>query len=342
MRIFRFFFGVLVLGCLWMCKTEPRTSFHQYEGKTMGTTYHISMVNGHVPQSAIDSILIELNMSLSTYIDTSLISKFNQSDTGIWIPKNNLGIHFWNNLRLSEEIYQASKGLFDPTVMPLVNLWGFGYQNKNIAELPDSSEVDSILQFVGWNQLEPSADSNQIFLRKKDPRTQLDFSAIAKGYGVDVIGFYLSENGLKNYMVEIGGEVRCVGLSTQNRPWNIGINRPKEKGSKGQFEATVPLKDQAMATSGNYENFSVVEGKKVSHSIHPINGFPERNSLLSATIIANSCAKADALATACMISGLNKSKSLVDSLQDVEAFFIFGLPNGDYGTWKTKAFVENE
>lgn len=336
-------FICLAIGLFLTSCGEPPQKVHKLSGNTMGTTYHITMVGGKVGQEKVDSILIEVNQALSTYIDSSLISLFNQADQELIVDGSALTGHYIENVKVAEQVYSLSNGMFDPTVMPLVNLWGFGYEGKESFQMPDSSLVDSVASLVGWKKVGVKSDGQGFVLYKNQKGVQVDFSAIAKGYGVDVVSDYLASQGILNFMVEIGGEVRCSGRPAAERPaWTIGVTRPEEGAGARDFEALVNLSDQAMATSGNYRNFFEVEGIKVSHSINPKTGYPERNSLLSATVLAPTCTMADALATACMIAGVEGAQEMIEKLNNVEGLLIYGDEEGNYAQWKSDGFPENK
>lgn len=331
-----------MLGCQSV-KEDTEQKF-QYQGQTMGTTYAITTVGLELKKVQIDSILNEVNQSVSTYIPTSLISKVNAtSDSIIELSQSDpLTSIFVENYRLSASLYEQSEGAFDVGVMPLVNLWGFGYKGKSTESFPDSSVVDSVLKISGFRQWQLLENGKDYTLTKAHPSAELDFSAVAKGYGVDVIGRWVESKGGVNYLVEIGGEVRGRGHNQKGNAWRIGINVPDPKASTDDITVLTELKDKAMATSGNYRNFYELDGQMVSHSINPSTGYPERNQLLSATIVADECAVADAMATTCMVLGLEGAKALVEASQNVEAYFIFGASAGDYQVWSSSAFPEVE
>ena len=334
-------FAILLVALILTSCGESPQKVNKLSGSTMGTTYHITMIGGKVGQEKVDSILIEVNQALSTYIDSSLISRFNQADTQLIVARSPYTDHFIENCKVAEQVFSLSDGNFDPTVMPLVNLWGFGYEGKKDFQMPDSSLVDSLVALVGWKNIEVKAEGDNVILLKSQKGAQVDFSAIAKGYGVDEVSDYLVDRGILNFMVEIGGEVRCSGKPAAERPsWTIGVTRPEEGAGARDFEALVSLSDQAMATSGNYRNYFEVEGVKVSHSINPNTGYPERNTLLSATILAPTCTMADALATACMIAGVDGAQNMINKMNNVEGLLIYGDKEGDFAQWRSKGFPE--
>lgn len=308
------------------------------EGETMGTYYRVTFDNPRMQEMKpkVDSILRQLNLEVSTYIPQSTISRFNRADSMFNLsthPTNGSvgqyeNQHFLNNYRKAVEVHAQSNGYFDPTVMPLVNYWGFGYDEKKKVEAVDSTLIDSLLQFVGMEQVSLKVFETTPMLYKSAPGVKLDFSAIAKGYGVDLVGQLLEDHGIEHYLVDIGGESLAHGRSPRGDAWKLGINVPEEGASLSEIQTTVPLNDQALATSGNYRNYYEVDGRKYSHTINARTGYPERNTLLSASVFALDCMTADAYATAFMAMGVEKARSLAESLPAVEAYFIYGLPDG--------------
>ncbi|MEO9805332.1 MAG: FAD:protein FMN transferase [Reichenbachiella sp.] len=301
------------------------------KGTTMGTIpYSIKYLAGEeeIYQSEIDSILVAFNQSLSTYIPDSEISKFNQEDTIIF--EKNL---FYPVLEMSQEMFENSEGAYDPTIGPLVNAWGFGPKKKSVL---DSAFVDSLLQIVGFERVVFDKTS-----AIKPANTYLDFSASAKGYALDVIAHFLHGNDISNYMIEIGGEVRCQGQNINNNVWKIGIEEPNMNQVGGNPFATVFVKNRSLATSGNYRNYYKENGRIIAHTISPFTGYPISHSLLSASIFAPNCTLADGYATACMVMGLEKSIRMIERLNGVDAFFIY---SGEDGTLKsyTTAGIESQ
>lgn len=303
-----------IINLFIACNSSSNKDKITLHGVTMGTTYSIIYLKnkGENYQVQIDSILRKFNLTFSTYIDSSLISKFNQSDSFVTIND-----WFKEVMETSKLVFDQTKGAFNPAVMPLVNAWGFGYAKKmNI----DSAQVDSLLQIIDFNKVNIIGDK----LIKEDFRIQLDFSAIAKGYGVDVIAAFLEDKGIQNYMVEIGGEVSTKGINEKNEVWKIGIDKPlKNKIDKRKLQAIVQLKDKAMATSGNYRNYYEKNNKRYVHTINPVTGYPSPSDLLSASVIAKNCMLADAYATAFMVMGYEKSVYFVEKDQSLEAYYIY-------------------
>ena len=323
---------IVVLLCISIaissCNLPIREGIYiKLHGFTQGTTYNITY---QVPdtinyQPAIDSILKDLDLSLSSYIPNSIISRINSND-----PEVTTDEHFEYVFRKSEEVYKASDGYFDITVMPLVNAWGFGPGHK---EIIDSMLIDSLLQFVGMEKVKLSGHK----VIKSHPGIQLDVNAIAQGYSVDIVAKFLESEGITNYLVEIGGEVKARGKNPKNLAWRIGIDRP-EFGNVipgEQLQAVLELEDRSMATSGNYRKYYEENGIKYTHSINPKTGYPSNQSLLSATVIADDCITADAYATVCMVSGLEKSKEIFKTHSELQGYLIYGDDMGWFQVFYT-------
>jgi len=319
----------LVFAAIWFLSTGKDQIYQEkykveLSGVTMGTIYNVKYLDlqRRNLQPQIDSLLALFNQSLSTYIPDSEISAFNKTDTLVFQTPFFLPV-----LKKSEEVYRKTNGAFDPTVMPLVNAWGFGPEDKR---LPDSSLVDSLLQFVGFDKV--GFDNEKAYKRK--PGVQLDFSAIAKGYGVDAVADYLISQGVSNLMVDIGGEVKCKGKNERNQPWKIGINSPLPDSGRWLY-AVLSLEDRAVATSGNYRNYYKDGEKVISHTISPFTGYPARDRLLSATVVANDCMTADAYATGFMAMGLDASKKLLLENPELEGYLIYKNDGGSLESFFT-------
>jgi thiamine biosynthesis lipoprotein len=287
--------------------------------------YHASGVSF---KAGVDSLLYAWNRVLSTYIEDSEISQFNKDSCHTFRSP-----YFYPVLEASREVYEASRGAFDPTVGPLVNAWGFGPDKKYD---PDSSHIDSLRRFVGFEKIVFDKES----VCKTTGGVQLDFSAIAKGYAVDVVTAYLQSKGVDNLLVEIGGEVMCKGAKEQGKPWRTAIEHPAVEVYERKLYAVAEVQDMAIATSGNYRNYFVRNGRKMVHTIDPKTGYPVVHSLLSATVFAKSCMIADAYATACMVMGLEKAKQMANANEHVHVYLIY---ESDAGTLATYASgdVEN-
>jgi thiamine biosynthesis lipoprotein len=221
---------------------------------------------------------------------------------------------------LSRQVSEATDGAFDITVAPLVNAWGFGFKNGS---LPDSAAVDSLRALVGWQRVALTSENR---IHKEDAGIILDCSAVAKGFGVDVVADLLRSKGIENFMVEIGGEVVVSGKNPKGEAWHIGVNKPDDDptSSNRELETVLTLDNQALATSGNYRNFYVTdEGRRVAHTIDPHTGYPVQHSLLSATVLAPNCATADAFATAFMVLGIDRAKEVLVRHPELEVYFIY-------------------
>lgn len=320
---------LLTLGFLCACQSDKKPIMIDLAGNTMGTTYHISYRDslGRDLQSSIDSLLLVFNQEVSTYIPDSRISQFNKSDTGVFVHIS-AAPYFVNNFKLSGLVYGHTGGWFNPSVMPLVKYFNFGPDRKPLTEI-DSAVVDSLRGLVNFDAVSITEDPTGAMIRKTIPHLQVDFSAIAKGDACDEVGKLLESRGLRNYMVEIGGEVRARGFQSKEFGWMVGINTPKEEATVKDMEAIVELRNMSLATSGNYRNFHEINGVKYAHTINPFTGYPEKNTLLSVSIFAKDCGFADALATGCMAMGLEKARTMVNRLQDVEAYFIYSDETGN-------------
>ncbi|PHN05768.1 FAD:protein FMN transferase [Flavilitoribacter nigricans] len=296
-------------------------------GETMGTYYQVSYVGSQQPflQEEIDSLLRAINAEVSTYEPNSVISRFNKSARGIALGE---APHFWINLEIARSVFNVTDGAFDATVMPLVNFWGFGFTEDRQGREVDTVEVNRIRSLVGFDQVRMEGDS----LLKEKPEIQLDFSACAKGYGVDEVGRLLEKRSLGRYLVDIGGESRARGVKPGGSIWRVGINMPDEDASVNEIITAFPLENRSVATSGNYRNWYEVDGVKYSHTINPRSGFPERTELLSASVFHRDCAVADAYATSCMVLGVEKALSLAESNPAIEIYLIFSRPDGSMET----------
>ncbi|RMF01391.1 MAG: FAD:protein FMN transferase [Bacteroidetes bacterium] len=341
-----FVFVAFALPFLIACnaeKTDQRPELQRFSGETMGTYYQVTYVGEAVASlpEQVEDFLRAFNEEVSTYIPSSTISRFNQG-----VPWDSLRqadhfpAYFVETIRLSQQIYLQTQGCFDPTVMPLVNYWGFGYTPKRAVNQVDSTVIDSLMQFVGFDKLELSGQGRALMLRRKHPQVQLDFSAIAKGFAIDLIAKKLEEVGIQNYLIDIGGEALARGDKGSLGPWRLGISIPLKDAALTAIQTTIPLRDQAIATSGNYRIFHEVEGQIYGHTINPFTGYPELSHLLSASILAPDCATADAFATAAMVAGLEKAYALVDSLPQLEGYFIYADEKGELRTKATPGFAE--
>ncbi|MDD4608978.1 MAG: FAD:protein FMN transferase [Bacteroidaceae bacterium] len=313
----------LVVGTLYVLNNQP--PYHRAQGIIYGTFYHITYQNKYDLSTEIKDRLLEVDAAFSMYNDTSLISRINRNDSILVTP---LFKHIFN---LSERIAQETDGAFDITVAPLVNTWGFGFK-KNIAI--DSATIDSIRPFIGYQKVR--LVNNMV--TKENPHIMLDCSAIAKGYGSDRVAELFDEEGIKNYMIEIGGEIVVKGMNPQKKKWMIGINKPVDDSLNvnNTLETIISISNRSIATSGNYRKFYYLNGKKYAHTIDPRTGYPVQHSLLSATVITKYCAEADAYATSFMVMGLEKAIQFIDNHKGIDAYFIYGDHDGNLKTYYSK------
>lgn len=323
--------GILFLLSAFGCSEKPKVDTFEVNGQAQGTTYHIVYIdnNGVNYQRAIDSLLIEIDNSLSTYSKKSIISRFNQADSVYEVDKMFLDV-----FNQSKEVYTVSEGAFDPTVAHLVNAWGFGFENLNNT---DSSTIDSLLKFVDFESIN-IVDNNKAV--KGNKNLMLDFNAIAQGYSVDVVADFLVSKGIENYMVEIGGELKALGKNKNQQLWRIGIDKPVENQNGRTVEVIVSLKNKALATSGNYRKFYEKNGVKYSHTLNPKTGYPVQHSLLSATVVTDEAAYADAYATVFMVVGIEKAKEILQQNKQLEAILIFENENKQLETFITDGLKE--
>ncbi|NNE26439.1 MAG: FAD:protein FMN transferase [Saprospiraceae bacterium] len=337
MRVLLFFIIISICACKPDTSTsvnEPIT-FSKITGSTMGTSYTIQCdLNDPALKYQIDSILVDINSHVSTYEPESHISKVNknlisqtESVDGLLKMQFEAHPHFDANFERSKEIFEQTDGYFDPTVMLLVNYWGFGYTPKQRVTTVDSTKIKLILTQVGFEKWTYNKTASAVELTKPES-AEIDFSAIAKGYAVDYLSQYLNKKGARNFMVEIGGEVFTKGKNSKGSAWTIGLNTPADNAPVNAFVLLVQLSDKALASSGNYRNFYISNGKKYAHEINPKSGFPEINALLGVSVIANNCMDADAYATAFMVMGLESSKRKVEEIKDLEACFFYSDDQG--------------
>ena len=311
---------VLLCGC-----HRNRLPVKHFEGQAFGTTYSITCVANPddkrpVPHAQIDSLLAELSHTFSIFDTNSIIYRWNKGEDV------ELNEDFLYVLRLSKTVSAATDGTFDCTVQPLVQLWGFG--KDGVRHTVGDDTLAAVREFVGFQLVDIQGDS----ILRKDPRVQLNFNAVAKGYAVDRVADWLVENGFADCLVEIGGEVAARG-NKNGKPWKVGIQVPTQTadGARESFES-LPLPDhRAVATSGNYRNYFEEGGVRYTHILDPRTGQPERTNLLSVTVVAPDCATADAYATAFMVLGHDKSAQIVKQHPELEAWFI--VAEGD-GGWK--------
>lgn len=315
---------------------EPPMAVTKWTGQTMGTFYNVSIYGPEFDNArhlqvhdGIDSVLQSVNKQMNPWDPSSEISRFNRMSSE---DSMKISPDFVKVIKISGEIFELSGGAFDPTVGPLTDLWGFGPGSKSHTA-PTKQAVDSCLEFVGFKKISLTGKS----LGKSDSRIRLDLSAVAKGFGVDAVAGYLKSRNYQNFLVEIGGEVVCSG-QIKGRNWRLGIDRPADNALPGQdLNSIISISGQGVATSGDYRNFYMDQGKRYSHTINPKTGEPVRHSLASVTIIAQDCARADAMATACMVLG-EKSPEWIESIPHTEGYFIFREGKNTYREVMTPGF----
>ena len=322
----RFIAVLILVGALVSCKSDLKKV--HVTGAAQGTYYSIiyyDSLNRNFKKD-IDSLLDEFDKSVSLWVKNSVISKVNRNEP-VKIDK-----WFSENFVISKDVWKQTGGAFDCTVEPLVSAWGFGFDDKvNV----DSAIIDSIMKFVGFEKI--SLKNGKI--TKSDKRVKLDFNAIAQGYSVDLVGEFLEKKGIKNYLVDIGGEVKAKGTKNNGEVWRVGIEKPAEnKNSERKLQLIIGLKDKSVATSGSYRKYYVKNGVRYSHTIDPKTGYPVKHTLLSVSVITDNTAYADAYATSFMVMGFEKAKEFVENNKSLEAFFIYSDSLGNNKTYGTRGF----
>ena len=312
---------ILLLGLSLLMFSCHRHSINHFEGQAFGTMYSITYIGDTDSQlhPQIDSLLADLSRTFSIFDTTSIIYRWNKGEDV------SLNEDFLTVLRLSKQVSAATDVAFDCTVQPLVQLWGFGKDGVRHTVAEDT--LATIREFVGFQLVDLQDDS----ILRRDPRVQLNFNAVAKGYAVDKVADWLVERGYADCLVEIGGEVAARGTKN-GKPWKVGIQTPTKTadGAKESFES-IPLPDhRAVATSGNYRNYFEEDGVRYTHILDPRTGRPERTNLLSVTVLASDCATADAYATAFMVLGYDRSSEIVRKNPELEAWFILATEDGGF------------
>ncbi|WP_460217974.1 FAD:protein FMN transferase [Psychroserpens sp. MEBiC05023] len=326
---------LLVIIC-FSCKEEKnvisKSINTKLSGPVFGTSYSVIYDSEIDYTKQFDSLFMVVNQSMSTYISDSQISKFNRNES------YKFDNHFQNVFLASKAIYEKTKGVFDPTIGNVVNAWNFGADKNKF--LTDSTTIDSLMRFVGFDKLEMFGDTIR-GIKKHDLNTYLEFNAIAKGYGVDVIGEFLETKGIKNYLVEIGGEIRARGLNKEkNTAWKVGLDEPRFDGEQSVLKA-ISLKDESMATSGTYRKFKLDEnGNRYAHIIDTKTGYPSKTNILSVSVIAEDCMTADAYATAFQAMGIEKVTNFLKSHPELKVFLVFENDNKALATLNLNNFPD--
>ena len=313
-------------GKKWKASADNTSWSRVNQGNVFGTYYQIKYKSTKNLHKDIKKTLADVDNALSMFNKSSIISAFNENRDTI---ANEM---FTDVFNLAQEVSVRTDGAFDITVAPLVNAWGFGFKK---GQQPDNAAVKEMLEYIGYKSV-ALVDGKLV---KQDKRTTLDCSAIAKGYGCDAVARMLDKKGVENYMIEIGGEVVTKGKNDRGEDWTIAISKPIEDttASSNEHQAIISISGRGMATSGNYRNYYEIDGKKFAHTIDPRTGYPVQHSLLSATVVAENCAKADAYATAFMTLGLDKAIEICKE-NNIEAFFIYSDENRAYQTHATEGF----
>lgn len=310
--------AVIVFG-----RREETATFQHDSDFVFGTMYNITYESDVNLKKGIDSVLQVVDNSLSPFNEKSVITKVNNNE------EVEMDDDFRFVVALAGDIYKDTDGAFDITVAPLVNAWGFGFKHNT---KPTKEAIDSIMAIVGFEKIQLTPEGG---IEKADERVMLDCSAIAKGFGVDKVAQYLDSRGVKNYMVEIGGEIAVKGTNKDKALWRIGVTKPGDDSLSidKELQAVLNISDIAMATSGNYRNFYYKDGKKYAHTIDPLTGYPVQHNILSATVLAPTCAQADAYATSFMVMGIERAQKILERHKELQAYLIYTDKNGAYKVW---------
>ena len=316
------FLVLLIVGTIVIIRQQDSVPYQKNKGMVFGTTYNITYQCDSDLHASIKAELQKVDDALSPFNKHSIITAINNNED---VEVNGM---FSDVFTLAQKISEDTEGAFDITVAPLVNAWGFGFKSGTA---PTKNNIDSLKAIIGYDKVRLEGKH----VVKKDKRTMLDCSSIAKGYGSDVVARLLSSKGVQNYMVEIGGEIVTKGISQRRMPWKIGVTKPVDDSLSvsQEIQSVINVTDKAMATSGNYRNFYYKGGKKYAHTIDPHTGYPVQHNILSSTVIANDCATADAYATAFMVMGIEKAQELLKRHPEIMAYFIYAGNDGKNKTW---------
>ncbi len=317
-------FGIIVL--LTSCNRQPKKIMLQ--GEAQGSYYAITYYDEQERnfQHEIDSIFHAVDVSVNLWVDTSVISKVNRNEDVT------LDSIFVDNFRIAQEAAALSGGYFDPTISPIVAAWGFSYKHGDSIT---PQLIDSLKQLVDYRKVR--IENGMVV--KENPDMTLDFNAIAQGYTSDLIASFLDSRGIKNYLVDTGGEIMAHGTKPNGQPWIVGIEKPADNWDSEQVVHTrIALRDKGLVTSGSTRKYVERNGKRYSHCIDPNTGYPVEHQVLSVTVMANSSVWADALASICMVMGMEKSLPLIESMDDVEAYYIYVNENNELETFATEGF----
>ena len=293
-------------GLLLLVSCTEKAVFQKNSNLVFGTIYNIAYQYADDLQAEIEAELQKVDGEFSMFNPQSTVARINGGDSTV-----ERSAMFCEIFELAQTVNKETNGAFDIHVAPLVNAWGFGFKHD---QLPTPQQVDSLLKI----------------------RDQMDFSAIAKGYGCDVVARLLRSHGIENFMVEIGGEVVLSGHNDKGQPWHIGVNKPVENPEDGDLQTVLSITDCAIATSGNYRNFYYKDGQRYAHTIDPRTGYPVQHSLLSATVVAADCATADAYATSFMVLGLDSAQAVLNSHPELKAYLIYSDESGQMSVWRSE------
>lgn len=321
--IFRIVFLLfLIVGSIYIIRQQNTIPYQHNTGQIFGTTYHITYQSDKDLHREILQRLQLVDQTFSTFNDESIISKINRNEP---VKLNQMFIEVFD---LAKTVSKDTHGAFDITVAPLVNVWGFGFKSGTP---PTKAVIDSLRHLTGYEKVKLIGSK----VRKQDPRIMLDCSAIAKGYGSDVVAQYLRSRDVENFMIEIGGEIVVQGNSDKRLPWKIGVTKPTDDSTQvnNELQTVLNVTNTAMATSGNYRRFYYKNGKKYAHTIDPKTGYPVQHNILSATVLANTCAKADAYATSFMVLGLEKTQQVLQHHPDLMVYLIYADGQGKNKVW---------
>jgi len=329
-KVQRGYLGLLFIVLFTSCQQEPKNTV--ISGEVFGTSYGVQYYSEHSTrfQKQIDSLFQVINSSMSTYQADSYISNINHNQAFT------VDTHFKTVFNASKRIFKETEGVFDPTIGVLVNAWDFGPEGSIVSL--DSLKIDSLMLAVGLDKVQ----LNNNAISKENPDTFIDFNAIAKGYGVDVIAEFLESQNISNYIVDIGGEIRCKGQNFEKqKPWRVGVELPHFDGEQSILKA-ISLYDEAMATSGTYRKFKTDSlGNRYSHIIDAKTGYPSKTNLLSISVIAKDCMTADAYATAFKAMGIEKVKAFTAKHPEIKVFLIFENDKKALETLSLNNFPEN-
>ncbi len=316
------FLAFLIIGTLFVVRQQRNMPYQRCSDFVFGTTFNVTYQSDSDMTYSIKDALRKVDYSLSPFNKESVITAINDNKD---VRPDKM---FMDVFQMAMDVSRETEGAFDITVAPLVNAWGFGFKS---GQKPTPRQVDSLKQIIGYQKI-LVADG---MVRKQDPRMMLDCSAIAKGYGADVVADVLRRHGVKNFMVEIGGEIVTSGVNPDRLPWKVGVIKPTDDSLSVSHELQTILNvtDVAMATSGNYRNFYYEGGKKFAHTIDPQTGYPVQHSLLSATVLARTCAIADAYATSFMVMGVERAQQVLERHPELMAYFIYDNGHGDHAVW---------